>query len=80
MLILAPVAMAATCYIVFGKLIALVNPKFSFIRPSRVTYTFLGFDILSFVIQGAGGALFAGKNSLFKAASVNSRIFALNPI
>lgn len=55
---------------IFGRLIAQTDPKYSYVRPSRVTKTFIGFDVLSFVVQGAGGALYAGKRSLFTTALV----------
>lgn len=62
--------MALTCYMIFGRLIAQTDPRYSYVRPSRVTKTFIGFDVLSFVVQGAGGALYAGKRNLFTTALV----------
>jgi len=41
----------------YGRLITFVGPKYSVIRPTRVTFIFVFFDIASFAIQGAGGSV-----------------------
>jgi hypothetical protein len=53
--------MAATEYIIFGKIVQAVGHTYSPIK-RRVTALFLSFDILSLIVQGAGGSLFASSN------------------
>ncbi|KAG4439994.1 hypothetical protein IFR05_004508 [Cadophora sp. M221] len=59
-ILLPPVIFAASIYMVLGRIIiALQAEKYSPIRPSRLTKTFLIGDIVSFYIQGGGGGLTA---------------------
>lgn len=54
--------MAATHYMIFGRLIVYVGERFSPVRAKRVTMTFVAFDVASFVVQGAGGSLYSSNN------------------
>lgn len=65
-LILAPNFFTAGCYIIFGRLIALLGPHYSPLSAKTYLYIFCGSDLLSLVIQGIGGG---------KAAAA----FATNP-
>lgn len=56
-ILLSPALFAATIYMTYGRLITYVGPKYSIIRPTRVTFIFVFFDIASFCIQGAGGSV-----------------------
>lgn len=68
-MILAPALMAATHYMIFGRLISFVGERFSPVRASRVTAIFVIFDVLSFIIQGGGGSLYSSSNvGLYKVA------------
>jgi hypothetical protein len=58
-IILPPSLYAATVYMIFGRIVRLVDtPHFSLIRPERVTKIFVTGDIIAFFVQaGAGGML-----------------------
>ncbi|KAJ5780181.1 RTA-like protein [Penicillium paradoxum] len=62
LLILAPVLMAACCYIVFGRILFLVVPKeartfrLCWVSPRFITPIFVGCDIIALLLQ-LGGAL-----------------------
>ncbi|EPS29330.1 hypothetical protein PDE_04279 [Penicillium oxalicum 114-2] len=57
-ILLAPSLFAASIYMVFGRLIRQVEGEhLSVIRISRLTKTFVWFDVLSFVIQGNSSGL-----------------------
>lgn len=51
LIVLAPALLAAAMYLLFGRIIIYVGEKHSIIRANRVGWIFIGFDILSFVIQ-----------------------------
>ncbi|KAM0791650.1 hypothetical protein ACM66B_006086 [Microbotryomycetes sp. NB124-2] len=68
-IILSPALMAASLYMCFGRVITYVGERYSPVRASRVTFTFVTFDIISFVVQGAGGSLYSSDNtSIYPAA------------
>jgi len=68
-IILAPACLAASEYMVFGRMVMWIGRHHSLIRPTRVTRIFVFFDVLSFIVQGVGGSLFsAGKPSLYTPA------------
>lgn len=62
LLILAPVLMAACCYIVFGRILFLVVPqeartfRLCWVPPRFITPLFVGFDVVALLLQ-LGGAL-----------------------
>lgn len=43
--------------VVFGRLITYVGESYSPVRAKRVTWIFVVFDILSFIVQGGGGSV-----------------------
>jgi hypothetical protein len=58
--LLPPVLFAASIYMVLGRIItATRGEKYSMIRPTRLTKTFVAGDIMAFWIQGGGGGLTA---------------------
>lgn len=66
LIVVAPALFAATLYMVYGRLITEVDGgKHSPIRATIVTKLFVSFDVLSFIMQASGGAMFAmnGANS-----------------
>ncbi|KAK4047055.1 hypothetical protein OIO90_006339 [Microbotryomycetes sp. JL221] len=68
-IILSPALMAASLYMCFGRVITFVGEKYSYVRASRVTFIFVSFDVLSFIVQGAGGSLYSSDNrSIYPAA------------
>jgi len=68
-LILCPALMCASYYMCFGRIITFVGEKWTPIPSKWVTFTFVTVDIVSFVIQGAGGSLFSSDNpDLYKTA------------
>ncbi|KAI5475601.1 hypothetical protein MNV49_001111 [Pseudohyphozyma bogoriensis] len=63
MVILAPSLMAASHYMVFGRMMRQVGEQYSLVRASRVTKIFVALDVVSFLIQGGGGGIQASGNS-----------------
>lgn len=68
-ILVAPAVMAAACYMAFGRIVLWVVPprfqtaKYLWVPARRVTPIFVGFDILSFFVQVAGGAMIAGADT-----------------
>ncbi|KAH7351323.1 RTA1 like protein-domain-containing protein [Rhexocercosporidium sp. MPI-PUGE-AT-0058] len=59
-IILPPSLYAATLYMIFGRIVVLVNsPKASIIRPTRVTKIFVIGDVIAFLLQSGGGGMMA---------------------
>ncbi|KAJ3130418.1 hypothetical protein HK100_008068 [Physocladia obscura] len=57
MIILAPVLLAASQYVVLEKIIIYIGGASSPIRPSLIAKIFVTCDILSFAVQGAGSGI-----------------------
>ncbi|ORY52832.1 RTA1 like protein-domain-containing protein [Leucosporidium creatinivorum] len=68
-IILAPALMAASHYMCFGRIITYVGEQYSPVRASRVTAIFVTFDVISFVVQGAGGSLYSSDNTAIYPAA-----------
>lgn len=67
LILLPPSLYAATIYMIYGRIVILVNaPDASIIRPTRVTKIFVVGDVLSFFVQSGGGGMMAqaGKEDL----------------
>ncbi|KAF2018817.1 RTA1-domain-containing protein [Aaosphaeria arxii CBS 175.79] len=63
LLLLGPALFAATIYMILGRIILLTDgEKFSLIRRTWLTKIFVGGDVLSFVIQGAGGGVMSSAD------------------
>ncbi|GAA6056281.1 hypothetical protein JCM3770_006755 [Rhodotorula araucariae] len=62
-LILCPALMCASFYMCFGRIIRFVGEKWTPIPSKWVTVTFVTIDIVSFVVQGAGGSLYSSDNT-----------------
>ncbi|KAG6364813.1 hypothetical protein INS49_006417 [Diaporthe citri] len=58
-LTIGPAFFTAAIYICLGRVIHVVGPEHSRISPKMYTYIFVGFDLLSLILQAAGGALAA---------------------
>ncbi|KAL0566542.1 envelope glycoprotein [Marasmius crinis-equi] len=56
-LIIGPTPLLAANFVVFGRLVSLLGTEYSRLRPNYYSYIFLGCDILSLVLQGAGGGI-----------------------
>lgn len=57
-LLVAPVLFAASIYMILGRIITSVRgDKYSAVKPSKITLTFVGGDVLSFLVQGGGAGL-----------------------
>lgn len=64
LLLVAPALMAATIYMLFGRMLVLLRCKSLSIVPSRFSTTiFVTGDILSFFLQAAGGGLMSQEGS-----------------
>ncbi|PVH97369.1 RTA1-domain-containing protein [Periconia macrospinosa] len=61
--LVAPALFAASIYIILGRIILLVDgERFSLVRKTWLTKLFVAGDVLSFLIQGAGGGLQGSSN------------------
>ncbi|OJJ42796.1 hypothetical protein ASPZODRAFT_136928 [Penicilliopsis zonata CBS 506.65] len=57
-ILLAPILYAASIYMVLGRIITFVDaPHLSVVPVHRMTKTFVGGDIFSFILQAAGGGI-----------------------
>ncbi|KAJ1562762.1 hypothetical protein HK405_008203 [Cladochytrium tenue] len=63
LLILGPVFVAATQYIVIEKIMDFVDPALSPVRPSLIAKIFVASDVVSLFVQGAGAGLLSGSTS-----------------
>ncbi|VUC33688.1 unnamed protein product [Clonostachys rosea] len=67
-ILVAPALLAASIYMVLGRLVILVRAEaYLPVRPSWLTKIFVGGDILSFIIQIAGSIMMSSNFSLAKA-------------
>lgn len=58
LLLLAPALYAATIYMILGRLILLTGgERYSLVRRTWLTKIFVGGDVISFIMQGAGGGI-----------------------
>jgi hypothetical protein len=62
-LIIAPAFVAAAIYLTLKHLTLCFGPEYSRIKPRYYTWTFVSFDILSLILQGAGGGLAATSST-----------------
>jgi hypothetical protein len=66
LIVIAPLFVAAGNYLIIGRLIISVLPlgsqKILGIRPTRITKTFVGCDVLSFLIQVSGSGIASSNN------------------
>jgi len=71
-ILVAPAVMAASCYMAFGRILLWIVPsKYQSLRhlwmpARRITPLFVGFDVLSFIIQTVGGAIIASADTIDK--------------
>ncbi|BGP02486.1 hypothetical protein RTBOTA2_003811 [Rhodotorula toruloides] len=61
-LILSPALMCAS-YLCFGRIITYVGERWTPVSSKWVTFIFVTQDIVSFVVQGAGGSLYSSDNT-----------------
>ncbi|KAH6952027.1 RTA1 like protein-domain-containing protein [Fusarium avenaceum] len=67
-ILVAPALLAASIYMVLGRLVVLVRAEaYLPVRPTWLTKIFVGGDILSFIIQIAGSGMLSSNFSLGKA-------------
>ena len=77
-LILPPSLYAATIYMLYGRIVLLVNaPQASLIRPTWVTKIFVTGDVISFLMQAGGGGLTASSKP--DTAKLGQNILVGNP-
>lgn len=63
LVILAPVLMAACCYVVFSRILFLVVPRESrtfrlcWVPPRFITFIFVGFDVVALILQLVGALM-----------------------
>ncbi|KAJ4361178.1 hypothetical protein N0V95_002148 [Ascochyta clinopodiicola] len=64
LLLLAPALYAASIYMILGRLILLTGgERYSLVRRTWLTKIFVGGDVVSFMMQGAGGGIMATSAS-----------------
>jgi len=59
LLTIAPAFLSAGLYVMLKRLVLLFGPEFSRISPNAYAYIFVSADILSIILQGAGGSISA---------------------
>ncbi|GAA5967611.1 hypothetical protein JCM11641_005710 [Rhodosporidiobolus odoratus] len=62
-IILCPALFCASYYMCFGRIITSVGQKWTPVSSKWVTVIFVTQDIVSFVVQGAGGSLYSSDNT-----------------
>lgn len=62
-LIIAPAFIAAAIYLTLKHLTLCFGPEHSRIKPRNYTWIFIGFDVLSLILQGAGGGVAATSST-----------------
>ncbi|TFK26902.1 RTA1 like protein, partial [Coprinopsis marcescibilis] len=63
-LIIAPTPLLAANFVVFGRIITRLGYNYSRMRPRMYTIVFVSCDVLSLVVQAAGGAMAASAEDL----------------
>jgi hypothetical protein len=67
LLLLGPALYAATIYMILGRLILLTGgERYSLVRRTWLTKIFVGGDVISFMMQGAGGGIMSSGASGMK--------------
>ncbi|EAW13698.1 RTA1 domain-containing protein [Aspergillus clavatus NRRL 1] len=61
-LIIAPTFFTAGVYILLGRMIQILGPESSFLRPKSYLWIFCTCDIISLVVQAAGGGLASSES------------------
>lgn len=78
LIVVAPVFVAAGNYLLIGRLIRAVLPpthhRIFFIPAHLITRTFVGFDILSFLVQVSGTSIAAGSEWKGSQAKVGTNV------
>ncbi|GAA5999745.1 hypothetical protein JCM10207_005888 [Rhodosporidiobolus poonsookiae] len=62
-IILCPALFCASYYMCFGRILTYVGERWSPVSSKWVTAIFVTVDIVSFVVQGAGGSLYSSDNT-----------------
>lgn len=74
LVILAPVLMAACCYIIFSRILFLIVPreqrtfKLCWVPPRFITPIFVGFDIVALLLQMGGAIMITSVDGMDKNA------------
>jgi hypothetical protein len=77
-LTIAPALLTAGIYLCLGRVITAIGSENSRLKPKMYTYVFIGCDLLSLVLQGAGGGMAAtARDSKGSRAGVNIMIAGL---
>ncbi|KIJ34168.1 hypothetical protein M422DRAFT_233532 [Sphaerobolus stellatus SS14] len=74
LIIIAPVFITAALYTILGKIINIVGENYSRLRSNSYIKIFLGADIVSLFIQGAGGGLSASAGTKVQTAKLGTNI------
>jgi len=78
LLTIAPAFLSAGLYIMLKRLVQLFGPEFSRITPNAYAYIFVSADVVSIILQGAGGTISAiAKEKTFLDQGVNIMIAGL---
>jgi hypothetical protein len=71
--VLAPTPLLAANFVTFGRIIRILGPGYSRIRPRLYTILFTSSDVISLLVQAGGGGLAASAKSL-KGQNLGSHI------
>jgi hypothetical protein len=78
LLTIAPAFLSAGLYIMLKRLVLLFGPQYSRISPNAYAYIFVSADVVSIILQGAGGAISAiAKEKTFLDQGVDIMIAGL---
>ncbi|KAJ3385205.1 hypothetical protein HDU84_002401 [Entophlyctis sp. JEL0112] len=65
LIVISPVLIAASQYIMMEKIMQFVDEKASPVRPSLIAKIFVTSDVISFAVQGAGSGILVASSSSF---------------
>ncbi|KAI9350564.1 RTA1 like protein-domain-containing protein [Zopfochytrium polystomum] len=74
LIIIAPVFFAASLYLILKHIIHVVDDALSPLKPKLIGLVFVGFDVLSFVVQGAASGLIVGADTNLDAINLGVKI------
>ncbi|EPE07796.1 hypothetical protein F503_00518 [Ophiostoma piceae UAMH 11346] len=77
LILLGPTLMAASVYMVLGRLVVILNgEKHTLIKPKWITKIFVAGDVMSFLAQGAGGGMLSSAKKESDVTRGNNVIIA----
>ncbi|KAF2729137.1 RTA1-domain-containing protein [Polyplosphaeria fusca] len=75
-LVLSPACLAAGIYLTLKHIVLALGPEMSRLKPHLYTWIFIGCDVVSILIQAAGGAIAAGGDDSSRSKAGNNLMIA----